>query len=51
MDNVKLDQLIEKTMRAIELVRGMAVVRVDVNDYIKVYRVKNIVRIDVRVDG
>lgn len=51
MDNVTLDQLIEKTMRAIELVRSMAVARVDVNDYIKVYRVKDAVRIDVKVNG
>lgn len=48
MDSYELDQVIQKVVRAIETIQDGVCKRVDVNDCIKVYECKNIIRIDVK---
>ena len=48
MDSLKLDEYIEKILRAIETIQDGVCKRVDVDDNIKVYTCKNIIRIDIK---
>lgn len=48
MDSYDLDQVIRKVVRAIETIQDGVCKRVDVNDDIKVYACKNIIRIDIK---
>lgn len=44
----EFDQHKEKIFRAIETIQDGVCKRVDVNDSIKVYEVKNVIRIDIK---
>lgn len=48
MDSYEMDQVIQKVVRAIETIQDGVCKRVDVNDDIKVYACKNIIRIDIK---
>lgn len=48
MDSYDLDQVIRRVVRAIETIQDGVCKRVDVNDDIKVYECKNIIRIDIK---
>lgn len=48
MDSYEMDQVIQKVIRAIETIQDGVCKRVDVNDDIKVYECKNIIRIDIK---
>ena len=48
MDSYDLDQVVLKVVRAIETIQDGVCKRVDVNDDIKVYACKNIIRIDIK---
>lgn len=48
MDSLKLDEYIEKILSAIETIQDGVCKRVDVDDNIKVYTCKNIIRIDIK---
>ena len=48
MDSYEMDQVIQKVVRAIETIQDGVCKRVDVNDSIKVYECKNIIRIDIK---
>ena len=48
MDPITLDEYVEKVMRAIETIQDGVCKRVDVNDRIKIYECKNIIRIDIK---
>lgn len=44
-------EMFEKINKAIETIRSGVCKRVDINDNIKVYEVKNVIRIDIKVPG
>ena len=48
MDMYEMEQVIQKVVRAIGTVKDGVCKRVDVNDSIKVYECKNIIRIDIK---
>lgn len=48
MDSYELDQVIQKVVRAVDTIQDGVCKRVDVNDSIKVYECKNIIRIDIK---
>ena len=48
MDSYEMEQVIQKVVRAIETIQDGVCKRVDVNDSIKVYECKNIIRIDIK---
>ena len=48
MDSYEMDQVIQKVVRAIKTIQDGVCKRVDVNDDIKVYECKNIIRIDIK---
>ena len=51
MDSYEMDQVIQKVVRAIETIQDGVCKRVDVNDDIKVYECKNIIRIDIKQEA
>lgn len=48
MDINELDDLVNRVIRAIGTIQDGVCKRVDVNDRIKVYECKNIIRIDIK---
>lgn len=48
MDSYEMDQVIQKVVRAIETIQDGVCKRVDVNNDIKVYECKNVIRIDIK---
>lgn len=48
MDSFELDQTIQKVVKAIETIQDGVCKRIDVNDAVKVYEVKNVIRIDIK---
>ena len=48
MGSYEMNQVIQKVVRAIETIKDGVCKRVDVNDRIKVYECKNIIRIDIK---
>ena len=48
MDINKLDDTVQRVIRAIETIQDGVCKRVDVTDDIKVYECKNIIRIDIK---
>lgn len=48
MDMYEMEQVIQKVVRAIGTIKAGVCKRVDVNDSIKVYECKNIIRIDIK---
>ena len=48
MDSYELEQVIQKVVRAVGTIKDGVCKRVDVNDRIKVYECKNIIRIDIK---
>lgn len=48
MGSYEMNQVIQKVVRAIETIQDGVCKRVDVNDRIKVYECKNIIRIDIK---
>lgn len=51
MDSYEMDQVIQKVVRAIETIQDGVCKRVDVNNDIKVYECKNVIRIDIKQDN
>ena len=51
MDPITLDGYVEKVVRAIKTIQDGVCKRVDVNDRIKVYECKNIIRIDIKQEA
>lgn len=50
-DQIHCPDLVLKIQRAMDTIESGVCKRVDVNDRIKVYACKNIIRIDIKTDG
>lgn len=51
MDSLKLDEYIEKILSAVETIQEGACKRVDIDNKVKVYECKNVIRIDIKTNG
>ena len=51
MDSLKLDEYIEKILSAIETIQEGICKRVDIDNKVKVYECKNVIRIDIKTNG
>lgn len=51
MDPITLDEYVEKTVRAIETIRDGVCKRVDIDENVKVYACKNVIRIDIKEEA
>ena len=51
MDSLKLDEYIEKILCAIETIQEGVCKRVDIDNKVKVYECKNVIRIDIKTNG
>ena len=51
MDSLKLDEYIEKILNAVETIQEGVCKRVDIDNKVKVYECKNVIRIDIKTNG
>ena len=51
MDSLELDEYIEKILGAVETIQEGVCKRVDIDNKVKVYECKNVIRIDIKTNG